>query len=134
MANRRAKRMKFETRGYKNCIVRRVLFMFDSLSSVWRHSVHFTKFSMARFFKTLFLPHFSSNFNQTFWKVWESDVGVMGVAGYLLILGDLSNFKHFIYWHFDIFNAGPYGAGNFKAYFYNFHLTKFMKTLATMVE
>ena len=50
MGHRRAKRMMFGTRGPMFSICR-VLFLSDSLSSVWDHSEHFAKFSMLRFSK-----------------------------------------------------------------------------------
>ncbi len=49
---------KFGTRGIKNCIYTcKVLFVSDSLSSVWGHSVHFLKFfSDLKIFERLLSP------------------------------------------------------------------------------
>ncbi len=49
-ADRRAKQMKFGTRGPKKSICR-VIFGSGHLSSVWGHSVHFAIFPMLRFSK-----------------------------------------------------------------------------------
>ncbi len=59
--DRRVKR-KFGTRSPMYCI-RRVLSMSDSVSSVWGHC------SIVKIFEMLLYPQFSSNFNQTLWKV-----------------------------------------------------------------
>ena len=48
--DRRAKQMKFRTRGPRNSICR-VLFRLGDLSSVWGHSLHFPKFPMLRLSK-----------------------------------------------------------------------------------
>ena len=63
------------------CIYR-VLFMSDSLSSVWGHSVHFICFQMLRF-KRLPLPQFSSSFNQ-FYAKYGNHVGIQ-VITFLMI-------------------------------------------------
>ncbi len=53
-------------RGARNCVCK------VPLNSVWCHSVHFAKFPML-IFSQASIPQFSSNFNQTLWKVWYGD-------------------------------------------------------------
>ncbi len=48
--------------------IQRVLFMLDSLSLVWGHSVHFAKFPILQFLKLLF-SQFLSDFIQTLYNV-----------------------------------------------------------------
>ncbi len=55
-----------------NCICR-VLFIYNSLNSVWGNSVHFGKFADVKIFKRLLLFQFLFNFNQTLWKAWWSE-------------------------------------------------------------
>ncbi len=59
---------KLGTRGATMHICRALL-MPDSLSLVWGHSVHFAKFPIPRFFETVLLQQFSSDFNQTSYEV-----------------------------------------------------------------
>ena len=66
-ADHRAKGIQMWDSSYELHIYR-VLFMSDSLISVWGHSVHFSKFPMLRFSKG-YCSQFSSYFNQTLWKV-----------------------------------------------------------------
>ncbi len=65
---REGKGWKFGTHTGRKCIYR-VLFLSDSLSLIWGHSVRFAKFLMFKIFKSHLLPQFSSNFNPTLWKV-----------------------------------------------------------------
>ncbi len=109
-AGRRANGWKFGTRGPRNSLCR-VLFGSGRLSSVWGSIGALCKISDVKIFKRLLVPPFSSDFNQTLWKVWWS-----GEGGYrlLLLLAIRQKLKKKL-WHFDIFvKTGPYGAGNFK--------------------
>ena len=60
-ANRRAKRTKIWDSGFYGAHIWKVPLMPNSLSLVWDHSVHFAKFPILQFLKTLHLSQFSSD-------------------------------------------------------------------------
>ena len=78
---------KFEPRGSRNCICG-VLFMSDSLSSVWGHLVHFAKFPMLRFSKGYYSPSFIPISNKL-----NGKYGNRGEYR-LLLFDDFPNFKN----------------------------------------
>ncbi len=92
------------------------------------------KISYFTVFKTLLLSQFSSDFIQTWYKVYSS----LGNTGYYF-LGDLLKSKNKL-WYFKIFlNTGPYPAGIsagsafYQTIFVGAH-PNFMRTLVTMVD
>ncbi len=99
---------QFGTRG-TTVHISRVLLMPDSLSLVWDHSVHFTKFPLLRFSK----GYCSRSFHSISTKFYCEYVGHEGIQG-VTVFGDVPKLKKKL-WHFEIFvNTEPYEAGNFK--------------------
>ncbi len=103
-------RRKCGTRG-ATAHIYRVLFMADSLSLIWGHSMHFAKSPILRFSK-----HYSSpNFHPILSKIYSRH-HIHGAIQAITFLAICQKLKKL--WHFEIFvNTGPYGAGNFNVLF-----------------
>ncbi len=81
-ADRKAKKVKIVTRGHRNSIFR-VLFMSNSLRSIWGHSVYFANFRCYDFQKSTALTvfiRFQPNFLQK-----ECHRGGGGGTGYYIL-------------------------------------------------
>ncbi len=98
---------KFGNRG-TTVYICRVLFMPDSLSLVWGHSVHFAKFPIPWFSKHYSFHSFLQISTKLRTKYHNHMQG--------LIFGHLPKIK--ILWHCELFlNTGPYRVGKFKTLF-----------------